>query len=359
MNSIINPGSSEPVQASTAARCALSVIIVAWNVKGLLRGCLQSLQDDGVPDWAEVIVFDNASTDGSSRMVEQEFPWARLIRSPQNLGFSRGNNLAIEQAAGDFILLLNPDTVVHAGTLRRLVEYAETHPEVGVIGPKLYNSDGTVQFEGAVNFPTAWSVFCDLAFLSRAFPGSRLFCRRKMGFWDHEGDRPVPAISGAAMAVRREIFDQIGLLDETMFCAEDMDFCKRLRNAGWTVFYLGSTSVVHFGGGSTSQCANQGLQRQIAFQSFWLYTRKNRGWLAAAAVTAMVLLWSLGAIAATIPLAVLFRGNVPRMAKVRRFRDLAASLLVWSVANKKQFRHYLAAPQRKTAASNRTTRGSI
>jgi GT2 family glycosyltransferase len=344
MNLDTNLGSSETTVTTTPGRRLLTVVIVSWNVKELLRQCLRSLEDDHISDWAEVVVVDNASTDQLTEMVRAEFARVKVIVNSENLGFSRANNLAIRQSTGEFVILLNPDTVVHRGALRKLVDFARSHPEVGVVGPKLCASDGLAQYEGAVEFPTIWNVFCDLAFLSKVFPRSRLFCSRKMGHWDHEGDREVPAVSGAAMLVRSEVFDRIGLLNETLFYAEDMDFCLRLRRAGWSVFYLGSASIVHLGGGSTKTVADQGFQRQIAFQSTWLYTRENRSPMLAAALSVMVVLWSLGGIAVTSLLRICYRGNTPAAATVARFRQMAVSLLYWSVSNKKKFRHHLAAP---------------
>jgi hypothetical protein len=322
----------------------LTIIIVSWNVKELLGSCLRSLAEDHVPDWAEVVVVDNNSTDQSIDMVAREFPWVRLIANSQNVGFSRANNTACWQSNSDFVFLLNPDTVVHPGAVRKLVDFARAHPEVGAVGPKLYSTDGSVQYEGGVEFPGIWNVFCDLALLSELFPRSRIFCRRQMGYWDHEGDREVPAISGAAMLVRREVVDRIGFLNETLFYAEDMDFCLRLRRAGWLVFYLGSASIVHYGGGSTKSVPDKGFQRQIAFQSTWLYTRENRGRILAAALSAMVVFWSLGGVLVTSLLGLFCRGNTPAAAKIAWFRKIAVSLLRWGISNKKTFCHHLAAP---------------
>jgi N-acetylglucosaminyl-diphospho-decaprenol L-rhamnosyltransferase len=344
MSSTTNLGFSRASTTANQRRDPLTIIIVSWNVKELLRNCLRSLADDQVPEWAEVVVFDNHSSDQSSEMVAAEFPWAKLIVNSQNVGFSRANNAACWQSNSDFVFLLNPDTVIHPGAVRKLVDFARAHPEVGAVGPKLCSADGSTQFEGAVDFPTIWNVFCDLALLSDIFPRSRIFCRRKMGYWDHEGDREVPGISGAAMLVRREALDRIGFLNETLFYAEDMDFCLRLRRAGWSVFYLSSASIVHYGGGSAKSVPHQGFHRQIAFQSTWLYTRENRGRIRAAALSAMVLFWSMGGVLATSLLGLFYREKSPTAEKIARFHEIAVSLLRWGVSNKKKFRHHLAAP---------------
>jgi GT2 family glycosyltransferase len=337
MSSTTSPGffNSSPGQA--ASRPLLSVIIVTWNVQDLLRDCLRSLAEDNIPAWAEVFVVDSASSDGSAGMVRDEFPWVRLIASEINLGFSRGNNRALRVAEGEYVLLLNPDTIVHRGTVRAMLDFAQSHPSVGVVGPKQYGGSGLIQYEAAVDFPNIWNVLCDWTMLSRIFPKSKLFCGRKMGYWGHEDDREVPAIAGSAMLIRSSVLREVGLLDGTMFMAEDMDLCQRIRKAGWSVFYLGSSSIVHYGGESLKRDGNPGRQLKIAFQSFWLYLRKHRGKVYAAAMTFTMFLWSLLALAAASTLALVRRGP-----GVERWRQIALGLLRWSVTNKKRFRHHLA-----------------
>jgi len=163
-----------------------------------------------------------------------------------------------------------------------------------------------------------------------------------MGYWDHEDDREVPAIPGSAMLVRRTVFERIGLLDETLFYVEDVDLCRRMQEAGWKVFYLGSVSIVHYGGGSTQNSPNQVLQRQIAFQSFWLYTRKHRGRWVALALSAMVFTWSAAVAAVALPCSWLAQGE--KRIAFRRHLNLARGLLEWSLFDKKRFKHHLASP---------------
>jgi GT2 family glycosyltransferase len=352
MNSTISLGSSNVPCAGACCSTKitatpLTVCIVNWNARQLLSGCLASLQEADVDKWAEVIVLDNASTDGSAEMVARDFPWVRLIASPTNTGYSRGNNIAIRHAAGDFILLLNSDTVIHPGTIERMLETARANPKVGAVGPLQLDGEGNVQYEGAVALPTVWNVFCDLTLLSRVFPRSRLFGGRKMGYWNHCGDRQVPAVQGSAMLVRRQVFETVGLLDERMFCAEDMDLCQRLTRAGWIVFYVGSASIIHYGGGSTKVVNNVGLNRQVAFQSFWLYLRKQNLY-SAASLTAVVFCWSVAARTAVYALRPFGRGRQGDKDRVDgtldRFKEIADSLFKWSLRDKKTFRHHLAVP---------------
>jgi GT2 family glycosyltransferase len=338
MSSTTSPGFFNLSPSKSHRPPLLSVIIVSWNVRDLLRNCLQSLVEDDVPAWAEVFVVDSASTDGSAEMVRDEFPWVRLMASETNLGFSRGNNRALHIAEGEYVLLLNPDTIVHRGALGAMLDFAQSHPSVGVVGPKQYSGSGSIQYEGAVDFPTTWNVLCDWTMLSRIFPKSKLFCGRKMGYWSHDDDREVPAVPGSAMLLPSSVIRKVGVLDETMFMTEDMDLCQRVRRAGWSVYYLGSASIVHFGGESLKRDGNPGRQLQIAFQSFWLYLRKHRGKASAAAMAFSMFTWSLFALSAASLLGLVKR----RSQSVERWRQMALGLLRWSVANKMRFRHHLA-----------------
>ncbi len=366
MNLTTNPGfSDEPARnglagralrgsglpSSPAAGCELSIVIVSWNVRDMLRDCLRSIEAENAGGWAEVVLVDNASSDSTCDMVRQEFPWVRLIESRENLGFAPGNNLALQSVRGEFVLLLNPDTLVYKGTLRKMLDFARANPSVGIVGPKQFTGDGKLHYEAAVDFPTIWNVFCDLMMLPAVFPRSRWFAGRKLGYWDHEGDREVPAISGAAMLLRKSLFDRVGPLDETMFCVEDIDLCWRVRRAGFSVYYLGSAPIVHYVGGSRAH-GKAGLQRQIAFQSLWLYLRKSRGSPAPAVLSVVVFCWALAA----WPVTALAARILPQGRKRSRLEFLsllAHSLLQWSLLDKTKFRHHLAKPSIDNGSAGR------
>jgi N-acetylglucosaminyl-diphospho-decaprenol L-rhamnosyltransferase len=340
MNSPISHGSSS-LNSTPVPR--LAVVIVNWNVCRLLRDCLRSLEEDGVADLGEVYVVDNASSDDSVEMVRKEFPWVRLIASPQNLGFSRGNNLVLREARAEYYLLLNPDVVVHRGTLRHLLEFAGTHRHHGLMAPKQYAADGSLQYEAAVSFPTIWNVLCDLTFLSAIFSTSRWFCSRKLGHWDHTDSREVPAISGAAMLIPATVLTRVGLLDETMFCVEDMDYCRRVRDAGWSIYYLASASIVHFGRSSINQHEKQGWQRQAMFQSFWLYRLKHSGRFSAAYLSVAMATWAAMSLLVVTPLLAVFRSGSSVRSRLSQMREIAYDLLRWSLTDKVRFEHPLAA----------------
>ena len=330
----------------------VTTVIVAWNVREHLYGCLQSLRDAGVDSWTKTVVVDNASADGTADMVEREFPNVQLVRAGSNLGFSRGNNLVLRTVATEYTWVLNPDTVVPAGVLEALVAEMDADAAIGAIGPKQIDGQGRVQFEAAVNQPTIWNAVCDLSLLSRMFPRSRVFARRKMGWWDHQDDRDVPGLAGSAMLVRRAALDRVGLLDETMFYVEDMDLCRRIAEAGWRIRYRGSVAITHFGGASVER-AGEIRQLQIAYQSFWLYLRKHEGATRATMMTAVVFVvsglgWFMAAVLQWVP-------GLP--AGIRRAHRVipavARSLMRWALTDKPSFRHALAAPPRETVLRNR------
>ncbi|MDW8318684.1 MAG: glycosyltransferase family 2 protein [Anaerolineae bacterium] len=273
----------------------LSVVIVNWNVRELLAGCLRSLlRSQGVqfvgapappgeqPTWqAEAIVVDNASGDGSQDMVRSQFPWARLIANDQNLGFTRANNQGLAVAEGRYVLFLNPDTEVHPAALSALLEFAEVHPQVGIVGPQLRYADGSVQ-SSRRRFPTPATFFLEATVLQRWWPQNRVLSRY------YVLDRPDDAVSqvdwvvGAAMLVRRQVLDQIGGFDEGFFMySEELDLCRRAVAAGWQVVYLPTAVVTHFEGKSSEQVV---AARHIRFHSSRVrYVRKYHGpWLAAA-----------------------------------------------------------------------------
>jgi hypothetical protein len=253
--------------------CDLSVCVVTWNARDDLRRCLQSLFESPRNISCEVIVIDNASTDESAKMVADEFPQARLIVNPTNAGFARANNQAIREARGKYVLLLNPDTIVHGEALERLVTWMEQHPDVGAAGPRLLNPDGSLQYSCRA-FPTLGAGFFRQTPLGSLFPGNRFVRQYLMTDWDHTVEREVDWLSGAALMVRRDVLDSVGLLDEGfyMYC-EDVDWCYRMRQHGWRVCYVPHAVITHAIGGSSNQCqARMIVERH---KSMWRYYLKH------------------------------------------------------------------------------------
>jgi len=239
----------------------LSVTICSWNTIDDLRACLASLR--AVKDEAdfEVVVVDNASEDGSPDMVAAEFPEFRLLRQTKNLGFTGGHNLAIAERRGHDVALLNSDTVVHQGAIRTLTTYFKEHPEAGIIGPKLLNPDGSLQFS-CRRFPNPVAAAFRNTVLGRIFPNNRYVREYLMQDWPHDLPREVDWLSGAALFARGEVVDKVGVLDDTlfMFC-EDVDWCKRTWQAGWKVVYVPQAVITHAIGRSTDRVANKMIVR--------------------------------------------------------------------------------------------------
>jgi GT2 family glycosyltransferase len=253
----------------------LSVCIVNWNTRDDLARCLASLQQDQGPVDYEVWVVDNGSWDGSGRMVRTCFPQVHLLQNPTNVGFSAANNQALRACRGRYALLLNPDTVVHAGALGRLVGFLDRHPEAGVVGIKLLNPDGSVQYS-CRTFPTVGAVVFRGTLFGRLFPRNRATREYLMQDWPHDQVRVVDWVSGAGMAVRRSVWEQVGLLDERFFMyCEDMDFCRRVQEAGWRVYFFPGAVVTHVIGRSS----DQNLTAMILqfHRSMYLYFDKHYG----------------------------------------------------------------------------------
>lgn len=228
-------------------RVLLSAIVVNWNGRDVLRRCLSSLHDHLSHVDHESLVVDNASTDGSPEMVERDFPDVHLIRNAANLGFGAGNNIGMAQARGDFFLLLNSDARLVDDSLLRLVEKLRQRPESGVIGPLLRFEDGRVQ-TSARRFGSLGTLAIEELGLYRLLPRERVAELLLGGYWPHDAEREVDWITGACMLVRREVFERTGGFDPRIFLyGEELEWCQRIRAAGWSVVFSPEAEVVHIG----------------------------------------------------------------------------------------------------------------
>jgi GT2 family glycosyltransferase len=231
----------------------VSIVIVSWNVSALLRLCLRSIERVAPELSREVVVVDNASADDSVAMVRAEFPSVKLISSRENLGFARGNNLALDHVRGRFVFFLNPDTELWPGCLEKLTRFLDTHPQAGVVGPRLLSPDGSVQDTCARHLPSLRDVIgIDVLGLHRLRPfRAGRFALKRLAY-DLEQTQPVEGISGSAMLMRREILDELGGFGTGFHhCGEDLELCARVRAAGWQIWYDRAATLTHVGGASS------------------------------------------------------------------------------------------------------------
>ncbi|MCC6729999.1 MAG: glycosyltransferase family 2 protein [Chthonomonadales bacterium] len=231
----------------------LTIIIINWNTRDELRDSLASIRARPHRHTVEVVVSDNASSDGSRAMLAEEFADVRLIVSPSNAGFGAGNNRAIPAARGRFVMFLNSDTIVTPGALDSLVEFADAHPDIGIVGPRLLNRDGSLQYS-CRHFPNLGTGFFRNTPLGRLFPRNRFNQDYLLTDWDHATERDVDWVSGAALMIRREALDRLGGFDEGFFMyCEDVDLCYRAHEAGWRVVYQPNAVIYHIIGRSTDK----------------------------------------------------------------------------------------------------------
>jgi len=247
----------------------LDIIIVNYNVKYYLEQCLYAVREAVVGVDSQIWVVDNNSKDGSVEYLQPLFPEVNFIQSKENGGFSKANNLAIRQSHGEYVLLLNPDTIVSSKTIKECIHLLDEHPEIGCTGVSMYNADGTYARESKRSVPTAKVSFYKMCGLSTLFPKHREFAKYHMGFLDPNESNEIEILSGAYCMMRRKALDEVGLLDETFFMyGEDIDLSYRFIKNGWKNWYL-PTPMIHYKGESahpsTIRYVNVFYQAMIIF----------------------------------------------------------------------------------------------
>jgi N-acetylglucosaminyl-diphospho-decaprenol L-rhamnosyltransferase len=234
----------------------LSIVIVNWNTSAFLEECLHSISLELPvlpPGRVETFVVDNGSTDGSDHMVRQAFPWVHLLQNQDNVGFARANNQAIREAAGRYILLLNSDAKVLGGALGQLVAFLEERPQVGAVGPRLLNADGSLQ-PSCQPMLSPMREFWRLSFLDRLVRRATY----DVHSWQTSKPRQVEVLKGACLLLRQDALKQVGLLDESYFMyTEEVDLCYRLAQHGWELWWEPRATVVHYGEASSRQMAEE------------------------------------------------------------------------------------------------------
>lgn len=247
------------------ASTEVAVVVVTYDALPWIEQCLETVR--GVP----TVVVDNGSSDGTVELVRERFPEVRLIEA-ENRGLSAGWNAGIRETDSRYVLLLNADAWLVGDALRRLVEFADTRPGAAVVGPRLLNTDGTLQ-RSVRGFPTLWRLGTEYFFLRKLAPGSSLLNAFYAGGFDHDEVREAEFVMGACMLVRRQAIDEVGLLDEDYFLfSEETDWCFRFRRAGWEVVFFPGAECVHVGGAAHGgRLYRENLRGHLLF--FW----KHRG----------------------------------------------------------------------------------
>lgn len=266
----------------------LSIIIVSWNTREFLLGCLHSIVETSNDCAYEITVVDNKSSDGSTEAVEKSFPEVRLIQTGANLGFAKANNIGILNTSGKYVCLMNSDVKVFPNCLERLRSYMDDHPKVGILGPKILNADLTIQ-RSHTRFPSIWRSLCRSLGVSKAFPNSMFFHGYDTPNVADDEASEVNVLYGSFWMVRREALREVGLIDESYFMYfEDVEWCIRFMKAGWKAVYLPAAQAVHYGGASSCRAPlKSSIDRQRSHLQYW---RTHQNLAANVAIFAILLL---------------------------------------------------------------------
>lgn len=256
----------------------LSVVIVNWNAKDFLLDCIQTIVDQTLQYSFEVIVVDNASSDGSAEAVRKRFPSVQIICNESNVGFAKANNIGIKRSTGGYICLVNSDIKLVHGCLDMMCDYMRKHPEVGLLGPQILNKDLSIQ-HSCSELPSLRSTLMHALALDKLFPRLRFFRTRFMNDFDYRSPRNVEVLSGCLLMARRDALEVVGLLDERFFFyKEDVDWSKRFNDAHWQVMFYPEPKAIHFGGGSSSLAPTRfRIEMERANLKYW---QKHHSWLA-------------------------------------------------------------------------------
>jgi GT2 family glycosyltransferase len=279
-------GSNAATQSQTEARGIrydISVAVVSFNTREILRRCLQTLEAEAGEIRTEILVVDNGSRDGSAEMVSREFPGVRLVAAGRNLGFAAANNLAIQQSSGRYVVLLNSDAFLCPGALAKAVEHMDREPRTGLGGGRLTGEDGSWQ-PSARQFPSVLNDFLSMTGLAHRFPKSKFWGRADRTWADPLEEACVDWVPGAFSIIRASVLDEIGLFDENFFLYyEEVDLCRRIKGAGYAVRYWPDVVIVHLGGESAKSVPQIARSKSGAQLTLWrlrsgyLYYRKHHG----------------------------------------------------------------------------------
>lgn len=302
----------------------LSIAIASWNTVNLLDQCLESVYRTSADLDFEIIVVDNASKDGSADMVASKYPDVKLLQNRVNLGFAAACNLAFKHSEGRYFLLLNTDTIVLDNAFKALVEFMDAHADAGATGCRLLNRDGSLQ-RSCSEFPNLLTELFDALYLSKLFPKSKFFARYSMAYWDFNDTREVDFAGGSCLIVRRETIEEVGLLDESFFMyTEEADWCYRMQQNGWKVYFYPGAQIIHLGGESAKRSPSEMLMH--------LYTSRNKfihKHYGNTTATLHRLILALGALSRLV----VFKTKSLKNPDYKSYVDFHIRLLKWSVRN--------------------------
>lgn len=253
----------------------ISIIIVSWNVESLLEKCLLSIQKNKSNLNLEIIVVDNDSNDNTREMVREKFPEVKLIANQNNVGFAAANNQGIRESTGNYILLLNPDTEIIKNSLVKSLDFIKQNEKIGILGCKHLNTNLTIQ-HSVRRFPTITAIALIFFKIYKLLPNLPAIYRYMAKDFDYKVSKKVDQVAGSFMLIRKELLNEIGLLDENFFIwFEEVDLCKRAQDASWEVWYQSSAEIIHHGGSSFKQQMTLKKQKMF-FKSALYYFQKHR-----------------------------------------------------------------------------------
>jgi GT2 family glycosyltransferase len=248
----------------------LSIIVATWNARKRVQECLTSLTHQELESSQEIIVIDNASTDGTRDLIRKQFPQVTLVHNDRNLGFAKANNIGIRLAKGKYLCLINSDVNVPTGCFVKMLRYMEENPSIGILGPKMLGTDGKV-CRSCMRIPTLWNSVCRALALDSVFKRSQIFGGFLMNDFRHNRIKDVNILNGWFWMIRREAINGVGPLDERFFMyGEDLDWCRRFHQAGWRVVFYSEAEAVHYGGASSANAPIQFLiEMERANLQYW------------------------------------------------------------------------------------------
>lgn len=275
----------------------VSILVISYNTRDLTLACLESIRSQTHSTTYEVVLLDNASADGSADAVAQQHPDVRLLRSSENLGFARGNNVAAGLARGEFLLLLNSDTVLFDGAVDKVVAFARANPDAGIVGGRTFFADGSLNATSCHGRPTPWSLLCMGLGLTSLFRGTRLFDPESLGGWKRDTVRDVDAVTGCFFLIRRALWEELGGFDERFFMyGEETDLCLRAWNAGSRCVICPDATLIHYGGKSERTRADKLIKLfRAKTQLCEKHWRPGARWFGGAMLT----MWALTRVLAT------------------------------------------------------------